>query len=115
LSKFKGGEMANIWDDIVKWLEDASKVVGREAGDLTLKGRLKVEIFELNRRLRDSYTDLGNLVYDEFFIKKNDRWPINLKVKSLVRKIKAAQRQLKRKYSEYKKVGDQKTSSKSKK
>ena len=66
--------MGNIWHDFTKWLEDASNVVGKEAGDLTLKGRLKLEIFELNRKLRDHYATLGKIAYDEFFVKKTENW-----------------------------------------
>ena len=106
--------MANLWDDLVKWLDDASKVVGKEAGDLTLKGRLKVEIFELKRKLRDNLTGLGSTVYDMVFIKKNDRWKTNSKVKSLVNKIKNAQRLLKKKELEYKRIGKEMKTKKAK-
>jgi hypothetical protein len=101
----KGGEMPNLWHDLTKWLEDASKVVGKEAGDLTLKGRLKVEIFEVNRQLKDNYTDLGNLVFDEVFVKKSKTWQKKKKTGNLVLKIKRLQTKLKRKQQEYKKVG----------
>lgn len=97
--------MPNLWNDLTKWLEDASKVVGKEAGDLTLKGRLKVEIFEINRQLRDSYTNLGNLVFDEVFVKKSKTWQRKKKTGSIVMKIKRLRAKLKRKQQEYKKVG----------
>ncbi|MGB3340664.1 MAG: hypothetical protein WBB37_04190 [bacterium] len=97
--------MHNLWHDLTKWLEDASKVVGKEAGDLTLKGRLKVEIFEINRQLKDNYTDLGNLVFDEVFVKKSKIWQRRKKTGSLVLKIKRLQTKLKRKQQEYKKIG----------
>jgi hypothetical protein len=97
--------MANIWDDLVKWLDDASKVVGKEAGDLTQKGTLKLEIFELTRKLRDAHTDLGSQVYQAAFIQKKDNWQTSKKIKSTVSKIKSIERKLKKKKLEYKKVG----------
>ena len=100
--------MANIWDDLVKWLDDASKVVGKEAGDMTQKGTLKLEMFELTRKLRDGYTDLGNQVYDLLYVKKKENWQKNKKVRSTVQKIRATERRLKKKSLEYKKVGKKK-------
>lgn len=97
--------MANIWDDLVKWLDDASKVVGKEAGDMTQKGTLKLEMFELTRKLRDCYTDLGNQVYDLLYVKKKENWQSSKKIRSTVQKIRATERRLKKKNLEYKKVG----------
>ncbi len=97
--------MANIWDDLVKWLDDASKVVGKEAGDLTQKGTLKLEIYELNRKLRDAFTELGSQVYEATYIKKAADWQNSKKAKSTVRKIRTITRKLEKKNSEYKKIG----------
>lgn len=105
--------MVNLWDDLVKWLEDTSKVVGKEAGDLTHKGKLKVEIFELNRKLRDYFAELGSMIYELVFLKKNDRWRTNSKIKTMVRKIQTVQRQIKKNQLEYKKVGRPKKAKKS--
>jgi hypothetical protein len=102
----KGGEMPNtIWQDLTKWLDEASKVVGKEAGDLTLKGRLKVEIFDINRKLKDHYTELGNTVFDEVFVKKSKTWQRKKKTANLVMKIKRFRTKLKKKQQEYKKIG----------
>jgi hypothetical protein len=100
--------MANIWDDLVKWLDDASKVVGKEAGDMTQKGSLKLEMFELGRKQRDNYTDLGSLVYDLLYVKKKENWQNTKKVKSVVQKIRATERRLKKKNLEYKRIGKRK-------
>jgi hypothetical protein len=97
--------MANIWDDVVKWLDDASKVVGKEAGDLTQKGTLKLEIFDLSRKLRDNFTQLGSEVYQSAFVEKKANWQMSKKVKSAVSKIRTIERKLKKKNLEYKKVG----------
>lgn len=97
--------MPNLWYDITKWLDDVSKVVGKEAGDLTLKGRLKVEILELNRKLREYYSDLGELVFEEVFVKKSRTWQRKQKIRGLVTKIKRLRTKLRKKQQEYKKVG----------
>jgi hypothetical protein len=97
--------MGNLWHDLTKWLEDASNVVGREAGDLTLKGRLKLEIFELQRKLREHYVMLGAIAYDEFFTKKKENWHKSKKCMKTVRQIRAKIRALDKKEKEYKKVG----------
>jgi hypothetical protein len=97
--------MTNIWDDLVKWLDDASKIVGKEAGDLTKKGSLKLEIIDLNRKLRDTFTELGKDVYEAVYVKKTPNWQTSKKVKSTVRKIKTTLSNLDKKNSEYKKIG----------
>ena len=97
--------VTKIWTDLTKWLEEASHVVGKEAGDLTLKGRLKLEIFDLNRMLRETFTTLGTSVYDEVFVKKNDDWQKTKKITATIRKIKNTQRKLSTKEKEYKRVG----------
>ncbi|UCD20132.1 MAG: hypothetical protein JSU64_03070 [candidate division WOR-3 bacterium] len=100
--------MTNIWDDLVKWLDDASKVVGKEAGDLTQKGSLKMEIFDLRRKLRDGYTELGKHIYDAVYIKKKENWK-NLKtIKSAAQRIKTIQRNISKKTAEYTKIGKEK-------
>ena len=97
--------MGNLWHDLTKWLEDASNVVGREAGDLTLKGRLKLEIFEIHRKLREHYAMLGKIVYDEFIAKKNEKWHTRKQSMTVVRQIRAKIKALEKKEKEYKKVG----------
>jgi hypothetical protein len=107
--------MANIWNDLMKWLEDTSKVVGKEAGDLTLKGKLKVEIFDLNRNLRDYFAEFGSMIYELVFLKKNDQWRTNSKIKTLARRIRITRRHIKNNQLEYKEVGKlTKTTKKSK-
>lgn len=98
-------KVANIWNDLTKWLDDASKVVGKEAGDLTLKGRLKLEIFDLNRALSQQYCTLGNKVFERVFLKKDEAWQKQKDIAAAVRKIKSMRRKLKLKEAEYKKVG----------
>lgn len=107
--------VTKLWGDLTQWLEEASRVVGKEAGDMTLKGRLKLEMFDLNRMLKDSFTTLGDTVFQEVFLKKNENWQTGKKVTTTVRKIKSIQTKLKKKEKEYKKVGKTPTKKKSKK
>jgi glutaredoxin 2 len=97
--------MANVWDDIVKWLDDTSKAVGKEAGDLTQKGSLKLEIFNLSRKLRDNFTELGNQVYQQAFVDKKTDWQQSKKIKNTISRIKRTERQLNKLNAEYKKIG----------
>ncbi len=97
--------MANIWDDVVKWLDDTSKVVGKEAGDLTQKGTLKLEIFDLSRKLRDTFAELGNVVYHMAYVEKKDNWQMSKKVKGVVSRIRTLERKINKKNTEYKKIG----------
>ena len=101
----KGGYVANFWNDFTKWLEDTSKVIGKEAGDLTLKGRLKIEIFELGRTLKDDYTKFGTRVFELVYKKKNDNWKTDKGIISTVRKIRRLETKIKKKQQDYKKVG----------
>ncbi len=97
--------MAKLWDDLTKWLEEASKVVGKEAGDLTLRGSLKLEIFETKRRLRDNFTEFGARVFEDVFTKKNKNWKKSRKIAAVVKRIKTTKTKLKKLEGEYKKVG----------
>ncbi|HEX7318744.1 MAG TPA: hypothetical protein VF399_00095 [bacterium] len=97
--------MAKFWDDFSKWLDDASRVISKEAGDLTLKGKLKLELFELQRNLKEEFHALGKLTYDQFFIRKSEDWQHNKKVTTIIRKIRSLTRQLKIKEAGYKKIG----------
>lgn len=95
----------NIWADLTQWLEEVSKVIGKEAGDLTLKGRLKLEIFEEQRKLKEYLAEFGAMVFEAVFVKKDKTWERNRKALSMVRNIKRTQAKLKRKENEYTKIG----------
>lgn len=95
----------NIWDDLTQWLEEVSKVLGKEAGDLTLKGRLKLEIFEEQRKLKESLAEFGAMVFEAVFVKKDKTWERNRKTLSMVKNIKRTHTKLKKKENEYKKIG----------
>jgi hypothetical protein len=102
--------MENIWQDLIKWLDDASKVVGKEAGDLTQKGTLKLELFELRRALRECYAELGSQVYESAFVKRQEDWLNKKQITSIVRRIRTNEKKIKQKTEEYSKIGKEKVS-----
>ncbi len=97
--------MPKFWDDFSRWLEDASKVLSKEAGDLTMKGKLKLEIFELKRHLQELFKELGMTFYGFFPLKGNEDFKSDLKIKQLVQKIRRMKNEIAKKETEYKKIG----------
>jgi len=97
--------MAKLWNDFTRWLDDASKVVSKEAGDLTQKGKLKIEIFDLKWRLKDEYAEFGKTAYELIVVKKKENWTADNRIKSMIAKIKNTLKNLKAKEADYKKVG----------
>ncbi|MEO0122904.1 MAG: hypothetical protein ABIL69_02735 [candidate division WOR-3 bacterium] len=97
--------MPKFWDDFSRWLEDASKVLSKEAGDLTMKGKLKMEIFELKRQLQELFKELGEAFYGFFPLKGNEDFKSDKNIKGLVQKIKRIKNEITKKEAEYKKIG----------
>uniref|UniRef100_A0A7V0Z7J9 Uncharacterized protein n=1 Tax=candidate division WOR-3 bacterium TaxID=2052148 RepID=A0A7V0Z7J9_UNCW3 len=97
--------MPKFWDDFSRWLDDASKVLSKEAGDLTMKGKLKLEIFELKRQLQELFKELGQIFYGFFPLKGNEDFKGDQKIKHIVQKIKRIKNEIKNKETEYKKIG----------
>lgn len=97
--------MVKFFDEFSRWLEDASKVLSKEAGDLTLKGKLKIEIFELKRQLQTIFNELGKVFYEFFPLKGNEDFKNNKKIKYIVQKIKRLKNEIKKKEQEYKAIG----------
>ncbi len=97
--------MVNLWNDLAKWFEDASRVVGKEAGDLTQKGQLKIKLFESKRRLKDIYSQFGMSVYNDAIVKKHAEWEKKDSIKSQIRKIRSLQSKIRRYEKEYSQIG----------
>ncbi len=97
--------MANLWNDLTKWLEDASKVIGKEAGDLTQKGQLKIKLFESKRLLRDVYSQFGINVFNEAIVKKNSEWNKKENINAFVKKIRSLQSKIRKFEKEYSHIG----------
>lgn len=99
--------MGKFWDDFSHWLDQASAVVSKEAGDLTTKGKLKLEIFEAKRRLQEEYAELGKIVYHDGFVKQSPHWKTNKRTQACLGRIKGLNKTLENKEAAYKKVGKQ--------
>jgi len=57
-------DVQTLWEDVRDWLSDATRTAIREAEDLSRRGRLKVEIMNLSRRIEKKLAELGGVVYD---------------------------------------------------
>ncbi len=97
--------MAKFLNDFSRWLEDASKVLSKGAGDLTMKGKLKIEIFELKRQVQELFRELGQSFYAFFPLKGNKDIKNNQKIKSIVQRIRKLKSEIKKREIEYKKIG----------
>lgn len=107
--------MANLWNDLTKWLEDASKVIGKEAGDLTQKGQLKIKLFENKRMLKDFYAQLGIQIYEEAINKKNPDWCNKEKISTLIKKIRSLHSKIRKYEREYSQIGGKRIKTRKKK
>ncbi len=97
--------MGKFLDDFSRWLEDASRVLSKEAGDLTMKGKLKIEIFELKRQVQELFKELGQHFYSFFPLKGNEDFKSNQKIKHLVQKIRRIKNEIRKKEIEYRTIG----------
>ena len=57
-------EFHTLWEDVRDWLTDATRTAIREAEDLSRRGRLKMEIMNLSRKIEKKLAELGGVVYD---------------------------------------------------
>lgn len=86
------------WQEIKKWLKDTSKIALKEAEDLSTKGKLRIEIFNLIRK-RDKYLiNLGLKRYHEY--KKRIEYNLDAETKILLENIDKIEHQLKQKKDE---------------
>lgn len=94
--------MKTLWDDVKDWLSDATKVAIKEAEDLTRKGKLKMEMLTLSRRIEKKMAELGGFVYHnfsntgDFDLSKSDQ------VKAHIKEIRKMDLEMKRKQKESK-------------
>ncbi|MEO0093517.1 MAG: hypothetical protein ABIK93_09515 [candidate division WOR-3 bacterium] len=92
--------MKSLWDDVKNWLSDATKVALKEAEDLTRKGKLKVEILNLKRRIEKKLAELGGWVYHHYRKAEDFELTQNEKVKNYIKEIHQLELALKRKQKE---------------
>jgi hypothetical protein len=98
--------MKTLWEDVKKWLGEASQTVAKEAELLTRKGKLKLELYDINRRLEKTFADLGGIVYDEGIVKKKRGILQSKKVVDIVQQVQKLEAKREEKLLELKSVDD---------
>lgn len=83
-----------LWDDIRDWLTDATRAAIREAEDLSRRGRIKVEIIKLSRRIEKRMAKLGGLTYDRLARDPEAPFTADEPVRRIVREIADLESQL---------------------
>ena len=56
-------DINSLWDDVRSWLTDATHAAIREAEDLSRRGRLKLDILNISRKVEKQMAKLGGMVY----------------------------------------------------
>jgi hypothetical protein len=95
--------MKTLWDDVKTWVSDATKVAIKEAEDLTRKGKLKMEMLAISRRIEKKMAELGGLVYHTLSRAETSDLAQNEKVKNYFKEIRKMELEMKRKQKEWKK------------
>ncbi len=94
--------MKSLWNDVKGWLSDATKVAIKEAEDLTRKGKLKMEMLNLSRKIEKKMAELGGYVYHNFSKTESFDTSQNEKLRNYVKEIHKLELTLKRKQKEWK-------------
>jgi hypothetical protein len=94
--------MKTLWNDVKDWLSDTTKVAIKEAEDLTRKGKLKMEMLALSRRIEKKMAELGGFVYHNLI--KNEAYDFSKsnQVAGFVKEIHKMELEMKRKQKESK-------------
>jgi len=77
----------NLWDDVRSWLTDATRTAIREAEDLSRRGRLKMEIINLSRKIEKQFCKLGGLTYDRALAEPGSPVDLDGDMKRAVREV----------------------------
>ncbi len=89
------------WENIKTWVKDTTKIALKEAEDLTIRGKLKMEIFSLTHEKERLLIKLGEHIYTGS--KKETVTNIDEKAKEVIDKIKRTEEKIKDKKEELKK------------
>lgn len=91
----------SLWEEMRKWLKESTKAAYEETKVLTQKGKIKFDIFTLNRRLQNKFAELGERVY-ELSRKKEGKEKIiqDKRITTLLKEIGKIERELKKKKKE---------------
>ena len=107
--------MASLWNDIKKnlggWAAKAadkatefSRDAAEKAEELTRLGKVKLDIFQINREIEKQFVKLGGIVYDMVSEQKKNI-ESSESIISLVEEIRNLEKKLRKKEEDYKNIG----------
>ena len=84
------------WNDVKKWLSDATDTAVKESKELARKGKIQVDIMSLRHQTTMALTELGSKVYQIVQKQKSAAVAEDDDIKELVEKIHEFELELKR-------------------
>ncbi|OYD16598.1 hypothetical protein CH330_02440 [candidate division WOR-3 bacterium JGI_Cruoil_03_51_56] len=97
----KKKEMNTLWDDVYAWLTDATRTAIQGAEDLSRRGRLKIDIMNLSRKIEKKMAKLGGIVYDRVSKTPDAPLIVDADIKRLVHGISKLESERTEKQKEY--------------
>ena len=94
-------DINTLWDDVRGWLTDATRTAIREAEDLSRRGRLKLDILNLSRRVDRQMAKLGGMVYDRAPADPDAPFSLDDDTKKVLREIAGLETELNKTKQEY--------------
>lgn len=73
--------------DVGEWLSDTTHSALKEAEDLTRRGRLKLELLNLDRKMERKLAELGRVVFRQVSAEPNSPVVADTRIKQLVEKL----------------------------
>lgn len=90
-----------LWEDVRDWLADATRTAIQEAEDLSRRGRLKVELMNLNRKIEKQLAELGGVAYHHLNSATDQPFAQDERVRSIVERIRELESDRARRQQEY--------------
>ena len=87
------------WNEIKTWVKDTTKIALKEAEDLSIKGKLKMEIFSLSHERDRLFLNLGKFIYPEYSNCK--KVELNEKILETINKIRKTEEKIKETKEEF--------------
>lgn len=84
-------DVGTLWDDVRSWLTDATRTAIREAEDLSRRGRLKMEIIGLSRKIERQFCRLGGMVFEQRSAEPDQPLELDADMKRVVRDVRRLQ------------------------
>ncbi len=98
--------MPILWEDVKNWLKDKTEFALKEAEDLTYKGKIKLQLFSLEREKERLLQELGMQFYHEYQKQAETvtTITINEKMFGIINRIQKTEEKIKQKKEELKTV-----------